>query len=97
VDQAGRIEMGVHGGIKVLFFASLREEVGCGELDVEAANVTNVADVLCTLRETLSTAAMQALEQDNVRIAVNQQLIVETDMPLKSGDEVAFLPPVTGG
>ena len=97
MDQAGPIEMGVNVEIKVLFFASLREDVGCRELHVKAANVTNVADVLCTLRETLSTVAMQALEQDNVRIAVNQQLIVETDMPLKSGDEVAFLPPVTGG
>ena len=80
--------------ITVLFFASLREDVGCGELKVEAACV---ADVLSALRKTLNPTAMQALEQDNVRIAVNQQLIVETDTVLKSGDEVAFLPPVTGG
>ena len=35
-------------------------------------------------------------EQENVRIAVNQSLI-SGECALAAGDEVAFLPPVTGG
>jgi molybdopterin converting factor subunit 1 len=79
--------------VRVLFFASLREEVGCGEVQVTACN-TN--DLLKALASQLSPDAMLALSQDNVRIAVNQQLI-ESSAALANGDEVAFLPPVTGG
>jgi molybdopterin synthase sulfur carrier subunit len=81
--------------IKVLFFASLREQVGVDQLQVKAQNL---GAVLSALRETLSDSAMQAVETDNVRIAVNQQLIeAELDLSLIDGDEVAFMPPVTGG
>jgi molybdopterin synthase sulfur carrier subunit len=81
--------------IKVLFFASLREQVGVDQLQVKAQNLEAV---LSALRETLSDSAMQAVETDNVRIAVNQQLIeAELDLSLIDGDEVAFMPPVTGG
>ena len=79
--------------VRVLFFASLREDVGCAELTVRAAD-TNA--LLTALAEQLPESALQALTQDNVRIAVNQQ-IIEGNTPLAAGDEVAFLPPVTGG
>ena len=79
--------------VRVLFFASLREDVGCSEMQVCASNTAELRDALA--RE-LSPQAMQALSQDNVRIAVNQQLI-DGSMALANGDEVAYLPPVTGG
>ena len=83
--------------IKVLFFASLREQVGVAEVQVSADNLTTV---LSALRETLSGCAIDAIKQENVRIAVNQQLIepaLDLDVQLHEGDEVAFLPPITGG
>ncbi len=79
--------------IKVLFFASLREDVGVAEMQVDAGSVS---EVLQAMRARLTPAAMQVLEQENVRVAVNQSLVNE-DLALKPGDEVAFLPPVTGG
>jgi molybdopterin synthase sulfur carrier subunit len=79
--------------VRVLFFASLREEVGYGEVQVNACNTNDLLEVLALQ---LSPQAMLALSQDNVRIAVNQQLI-EGNVALADGDEVAFLPPVTGG
>jgi molybdopterin converting factor small subunit len=33
---------------------------------------------------------------DSVRIAINQQF-AEPDTPLQPGDELAFLPPISGG
>ena len=48
------------------------------------------------MRGRLTPDALQVLEQENVRIAVNQSLVSE-DLALNPGDEVAFLPPVTGG
>ena len=79
--------------IRVLFFASLREDVGIAEISVQAHDTMAL---LKALAEQLPEPAMQALTQDNVRIAVNQQ-IIEGNTRLTAGDEVAFLPPVTGG
>jgi len=83
----------VSGQVTVLFFASLRDELGLGELCVEAADS---AELMTVLAARLPPEAMAALGQDNVRMAVNQQLI-EGTVALNRGDEVAFLPPVTGG
>lgn len=77
----------------MLFFASLRDGVGQAEAEVQA---TRVSEILPALEATLSAAGLELLREANVRIAVNQTL-VETDLPLQHGDEVAFLPPVTGG
>ena len=79
--------------VTVRFFASLREDVGCADMCLAA---DSVADLLGVLRVELG-ARMAAVEQENVRIAVNQDLIDDINQPLSRGDEVAFLPPVTGG
>ena len=44
----------------------------------------------------LGPACREALTAENVRVAVNQELIQE-DTALQDGDEVAYFPPVTGG
>ena len=79
--------------IKVVFFASLREAVGHSEMEISASSTNGLMTVL---REQLSADALTALSAENIRIAVNQELI-EGDVDLVQGDEVAFLPPVTGG
>ena len=79
--------------IKVRFFASLAEAVGTAEIFVEASDTQMLMEVLA---DRLSADAMQAIQQDNVRIAVNQTLI-EGLTPLTASDEVALLPPITGG
>ncbi len=79
--------------VTVKFFASLREDLGHAELELAAGSV---ADLLEVLRAELG-AGMSAIEQENVRIAVNQDLVDDLNQPLRAGDEVAFLPPVTGG
>ena len=79
--------------VRVIFFASLREEVGRDEVAVQATSLNELID---ELRRQLSETAMIALTAENVRVAVNQML-VEGVVDLRPGDEVAFLPPVTGG
>lgn len=79
--------------VRVIFFASLREEVGCDEIVVQAGSLNELLD---ELRRQLSETAIIALTAENVRIAVNQML-VNGVVDLQPGDEVAFLPPVTGG
>lgn len=83
-------------GVRVLYFAGLREQVGRAHEEVElAAGVRTVAD----LRRHLAArgAGWSALEHaPNLRAAVNQQMTT-LEAALRDGDEVAFFPPVTGG
>lgn len=80
--------------IKVLFFAQTRELVGVDSVTVEADQITAEAlrQQLCGKGEQWA----QALQSGKLLVAVNQDM-VKMDTVLKSGDEVAFFPPVTGG
>ncbi|NKB97795.1 MAG: MoaD family protein [Pseudomonadales bacterium] len=82
--------------VRVVYFASLREVVGVAEQQFE---VQSLGDLLMHIRETFDCEAVRALTAENVRIAINQSLVSDIDaVPLLSaGDEIAFLPPVTGG
>ena len=79
--------------VTVKFFASLREDVGHSEIRIQASGV---ADLMQALARQLDPEQMTPLQQENIRIAVNQNL-VQSDVDFRDGDEVAFLPPVTGG
>jgi molybdopterin synthase sulfur carrier subunit len=81
--------------IKVVFFAALREQLACSELTVSSEDVTTVADLKCQLAN--KNAQWQALfGNTSLLSAVNHEL-VDSEQVIKSGDEVAFFPPVTGG
>lgn len=83
--------------VRVVFFASLREAVGTEQLTLELA-AGNFGALRAQLMEALGEAA-DALWADNVRLAHNQELHAEAvdTLVLADGDELAFLPPVTGG
>jgi sulfur-carrier protein len=81
--------------IKVLYFASLREQVGMPGEDLDISPTT-VAD-LRTLLMARGGAWQSALAQGKaLRVAVNQEM-AQPATRVRSGDEVAFFPPVTGG
>jgi molybdopterin converting factor small subunit len=65
-------------------------------MELPSADVVDVATLWRRLQESLPADAFAALHGGGVRIAVNQELI-EHDATLRAGDEVAFLPPITGG
>ncbi|MBD1574882.1 molybdopterin synthase sulfur carrier subunit [Vibrio sp. S11_S32] len=80
--------------IKVLFFAQTREQIGEEGINVDADNLTADAlrEQLCQQGEKWA----QALQSGKLLVAVNQDM-VPMETLVKSGDEVAFFPPVTGG
>jgi molybdopterin synthase sulfur carrier subunit len=80
--------------VVVKFFASLREDIGLAETTVEARTLQ---DVLVALSGVIGADKLALLQQENVRVAVNQSLVSGLGSELHAGDEVAFLPPVTGG
>ncbi|WP_070967251.1 molybdopterin synthase sulfur carrier subunit [Vibrio sonorensis] len=80
--------------IKVLFFAQTRELVGQDQVELDGDYQT-VESIRAELSQRSGKWDM-ALETGKLLVAVNQT-IVPLDHPVKSGDEVAFFPPVTGG
>jgi molybdopterin synthase sulfur carrier subunit len=81
--------------ITVLFFASLKEALETEKLTVSFDHAITVAELLSHLQEK-SLLWKKLLSSAQLMIAVNQQMS-QADTMLKSGDEVAFFPPVTGG
>lgn len=81
--------------ITVRYFASIREAMGTGSATLQTAAATVGA-----LREELmaqsSEAAAALTHGKAVRMALNQAMC-DGDAEIRSGDEVAFFPPVTGG
>jgi molybdopterin converting factor subunit 1 len=83
--------------VKVLFFARVREELGCASLQcpwpAAGFDLDSLQEQLC---EEHGQRWRDALYQDNIIRAVNQ-VVAAGNCPLSDGDEVAFYPPVTGG
>ena len=83
--------------VRVVYLARLRDAFGLGgESLAIGADMPNVAAVLATLREREGVWARELAAGRAVRVAVNHQLVA-VDAPVREGDEVALLPPVTGG
>lgn len=76
---------------RILYFASLRDAAGC---DVEAADSANTDARL--LYAELRERHGFAIRQESLRLAVNGSF-APWNRALADGDEVAFLPPVSGG
>ena len=75
----------------VLLFAGLAEVAGCARLELEPPWPGTVGE----LRERLALQ-ISALGQSSFRIAVNQCYVSDAER-LQPGDEIALIPPVSGG
>jgi molybdopterin synthase sulfur carrier subunit len=83
--------------VKVLYFASLREQLGTAGEELELpAGVGTVAALRSHLRGRGGAWELALADSKLVRTAVNQDM-ASPSAPIKAGDEVAFFPPVTGG
>jgi molybdopterin synthase sulfur carrier subunit len=81
------------GKIRILLFAGLREQAGWAEQQWPAAPQPD--SVLTPRQLWLKLHLPGALDQQ-VRVAINHQF-ADADTPLQPGDELAFLPPISGG
>jgi MoaE-MoaD fusion protein len=78
--------------VSVRLFAGLRERAGTDRLDVELPDGARVADVLAALAST----PVGALRPRECVVAVNREYAAP-DAPVRAGDEIALVPPVSGG
>ncbi len=83
--------------VKVLYFASIRERLGKDSEDIELpAGISTVSGLRGHLRARGGAWAEALAEGRLLRMAVNQDM-AQPAAAIKTGDEVAFFPPVTGG
>ena len=79
--------------ITVKLFAAMRDLTGGDAAEVELPDGATVADLRRELGKQLPLARTLLLRS---AIAVNHD-VVENDRPLQASDEVAVIPPVSGG
>ena len=79
--------------VRVKFFAILRERAGTAEVIQELSEGATVADLWRGLQQ-----QFPKLDVPGIRLlyAVNQNYVGSNDT-LRDGDEVVFIPPVSGG
>jgi molybdopterin converting factor subunit 1 len=78
---------------RVRFFARLAEAAGTRETEVELGEGLSVGDAFRLLCQRFPELADHA---DSVMYAVNAEYVPQ-DHPLQAGDELALIPPVSGG
>ena len=80
--------------LEVRLFAMLRERAGADSLEIELDDGATTEDALAALR--LAPGLGETLERMPVRVAVNREY-AEPGTELHPGDELAVIPPVSGG
>ena len=83
--------------VKILYFASLREQVGKGSEEIELPVDIATLGALRTHLIARGGAWQTSLAETRlVRMAINQDMVPASSV-INTGDEIAFFPPVTGG
>lgn len=77
--------------IKVLLFAELEEKAGKREIELADERLT-----VKEIREKLLEEYPQLTNISSAMPALNEEYVEETEV-VKTGDVVAFIPPVSGG
>ena len=77
--------------VHLQYFAILRDQRG--ELE---ENLSVPSQTVGELYQSLARRYDFTLERNALRVSVNQQF-VDWSIPLQDGDEVVFIPPVSGG
>lgn len=79
----------------IKFFASLREQLKCAEMEI---HIPSNADVTWLIEHLVNQHSdwQEALQRKDLLVAVNQTLCSK-QTPISNTDEIALFPPVTGG
>ena len=81
---------------QIVFLASIREELDCAEIQLPLEEGVTVSSIISSLADKHGERWREVLTVENIRVAINQK-ITNGDVLVSDTDEVAFLPPVTGG
>ncbi len=79
--------------VKILFFAGARERAGTGSIEIDVADNATVRDAV---NQATTATHREFTVSNNVMLARNGLYVDETT-ELCDGDEIAIIPPVSGG
>jgi sulfur-carrier protein len=79
--------------VKVLFFGRLRELIGHAEDSMGFVDSTTIEQLFAAY----SSRHPELAKYRSSVVASRNQEFAAWDTPLRTGDEIAFLPPVSGG
>jgi molybdopterin converting factor subunit 1 len=82
--------------VELLYFGVLKEGMGMGGETVELADGVGVGELLRVLRGRTSNQSIEDRVWESLAVAVNREYAAAS-VVLREGDEVALLPPVSGG
>ena len=82
--------------VRVVYFAWVREAIGCDGEDVAVEGLATVGDLAAALAMRGGGYAAVFNDLTRLRAAVDQ-VMVPFDTPIADAAEIAFFPPVTGG
>ena len=82
--------------ITVLYFAGLRETLGCSHEELALADAVSTLGALRDFLAARGDVWTALTTTKNLRMAQNQTM-ASAAATLNNGDEIAFFPPVTGG
>lgn len=85
--------------VRLVFLGKLADVAGGGVLEVhDTSGRSDWADLLAVIADWRSSDLADAVRAETVKVAVNGVLLADkTALSVRDGDEVAFLPPVSGG
>ncbi|MFN0207966.1 MAG: molybdopterin converting factor subunit 1 [Planctomycetota bacterium] len=79
--------------IRILLFAGLREKAGTAEITLELPAKSTLAAARAAVEERMPNL----LKNAKAAAAVNGAYVRDESREMNDGDEIAFLPPVSGG
>jgi molybdopterin converting factor subunit 1 len=82
--------------VELLYFGALKERLGAVGETVELPEGAAVGDLLRILRGRTSNNRIEDRVWESLAVAVNREYAA-VSLVLREGDEVALLPPVSGG
>ena len=83
--------------IRLVYLARLREALGTAAENIDLpGEVSTVRTLLAWLSQRGGAWQQELAPGRAVRVAVNHD-VAQADTPVRTGDEVALFPPVTGG
>lgn len=82
---------------RVLFFGRLRDVAGHGERELDLPpEIATVSDLRAFVGKDDALLA-EALSPRAIRVSVDQVICVNDDASVKGAEEIAFMPPLSGG
>lgn len=82
--------------MKIIYFASVRDRVGRADEELSDLEDSFTIEDLIEVLSARGEAWKSALKDQRLLFAKNQE-IVSIDTPISVNDEIAIMPPVTGG